>query len=387
MRLPITLFVLLPLAFAPGASPAAECHNKEALGFSRVVEIDTTVPKRYGANGNDKSPDYVVILRDHEVILSFDDGPMPATTPLILDALDQQCTKAMFFAVGRRALAYPDILKDAAARGHAIAGHTWSHAHQLGLVSRKIAVDEIENGFSAVARAVGGPITPFFRFPYLQKSDEMLAYLKARGVAEFSVDIVSDDTVWHEREASEIVSTTMERLNHEGHGIILMHDIKPGTARILPELLRRLQAGGYNVVRVMAKTPLKTDPAYDLSVGVQVAAMERRRLDAEASVAAAGEADVRPVVAKVLAAKVATPRLKVLTVKVAAARSRAVAVITPKVIVPRVITPRVAVAKSLVVKAAFRVQPAKAKPPSQAKAKAASSSFAVTFGSLINGGN
>ena len=410
MRLWIKLLALV-FGFAPSIGEAAECRNKDALGFSRVVEIDVSVPKRYGANGNNRSPDYEIILRDHEVVLTFDDGPMPATTPLILDALDAQCTKAIFFAVGRRALAEPDILKDVFARGHVVAGHSWSHGHQLGLTARRTAVDEIENGFSAVAKALGQPIAPLFRFPFLSKSEDLMAYLKARGVAEFSVDIVSDDTVWHEREAEQIVRTTMARLDHQGRGIILLHDIKAGTARILPELLRRLQAGGYNVVRIVAKTPLQTDPAYDLSVDVLVAEIDARRNGSLEVASAAVQRPSKQTPIVVASVEKAAPAVAVekpakfnhsgasrLPVKVAVTA----AVVTPKIVTPRIITPKVVVANAALAKAGLRTPPAKAKPVvvSQViraaaksnsagggvKAKSKSSSFADTFGSLINSG-
>ena len=62
-------------------------------------------------------------------MLTFDDGPWPSNTRAVLDALAQHCTKATFFPIGKHALWHPEILKEVAAAGHTIGGHTWSHAN------------------------------------------------------------------------------------------------------------------------------------------------------------------------------------------------------------------------------------------------------------------
>ena len=77
---------------APAATQA-KCDNPNALGVTRVVEIDTTGGPGFGFE-HFKAYDF---LRDHEVVLTFDDGPWPANTPAVLKALADQCTKAMFF--------------------------------------------------------------------------------------------------------------------------------------------------------------------------------------------------------------------------------------------------------------------------------------------------
>ena len=60
-------------------------------------------------------------------MLTFDDGPMPWITTSILDTLDQHCTKATFFSVGRMAIAYPETTRAIMLRGHTLGTHTWSH--------------------------------------------------------------------------------------------------------------------------------------------------------------------------------------------------------------------------------------------------------------------
>jgi peptidoglycan/xylan/chitin deacetylase (PgdA/CDA1 family) len=244
---------------AVAAQPASPCANPDALGVSRVVEVDTTGGPGFGFE-NFKQLDF---LTDKEVVLTFDDGPWPGNTPAVLKALADQCTKAVFFSIGKHASYHPEILREVLAAGHTVGTHTWSHAN---LNSKKLSEqqvkDEIEEGFSAVKLALGTAPAPFFRFPELQHNPGAVAYLGQRNVAIFSCDLDSFDF----RKTStpdKIVQTVMSKLDKLGKGIILMHDFQKHTAEALPELLRRLKAGGYKVVQMKAKAPLQTLPEYD----------------------------------------------------------------------------------------------------------------------------
>jgi peptidoglycan/xylan/chitin deacetylase (PgdA/CDA1 family) len=238
---------------------AAPCANPDALGVSRVVEVDTTGGPGFGFE-HFKQLDF---LTDKEVVLTFDDGPWPGNTPAVLKALADQCTKAVFFSIGKHASYHPEILRQVLAAGHTVGTHTWSHAN---LNSKKLneqqVKDEIEKGMSAVKLALGTAPAPFFRFPELQHNPAAVAYLGQRNVAIFSCDLDSFDF----RKTStpdKIVQTVMTQLDKLGKGIILMHDFQKHTAEALPELLRRLKAGGYKVVQMKAKAPLQTLPEYD----------------------------------------------------------------------------------------------------------------------------
>jgi peptidoglycan/xylan/chitin deacetylase (PgdA/CDA1 family) len=238
--------------------PNTACANPDALGVSRVVEIDTTGGPGFGFS-HFKQLDF---LTDKEVVLTFDDGPWPVNTPLVLKALEDECTKATFFAIGKHATYHPEILKQVAAAGQTVGAHTWSHAN---LNSRKmtdqLAKDEIEKGFSAVRLALGANPAPFFRFPELQHGPAAMAYLGTRNVAIFSCDIDSFD--FRAKDATQIINTVMTKLAKQGKGIILMHDFQRHTAEAMPLLLRRLKAGGYKVVQMKAKTQFQTLPEYD----------------------------------------------------------------------------------------------------------------------------
>jgi peptidoglycan/xylan/chitin deacetylase (PgdA/CDA1 family) len=246
-------------AIAAPATAKAPCTNPDALGISRVVEIDTTGGPGFGFE-HFKQLDF---LRDKEVVLTFDDGPWPVNTPSVLKTLANECTTGIFFIIGKHATYYPEILKQVLAAGHTVGSHTWSHAT---LTNKKLTEDqrkeEIEKGFSAVKWALGGVSpSPFFRFPALQHPPEMVTYLGTRNIAMFSCDLDSFD--FKARNAQQVIDVTFKKLDKLGKGIILMHDFHKHTAEALPALLKKLKAGGYKVVQMKAKAPVQTLPQYD----------------------------------------------------------------------------------------------------------------------------
>jgi peptidoglycan-N-acetylglucosamine deacetylase len=244
---------------AAAAAPGGACANPNAIGLARTVEIDTTGGPGFGFD-HYKAYDF---LQEKEVVLTFDDGPQVRTTKAILDALDEHCTKAIFFSLGKMALGLPEIIRDVAHRGHTIGTHTWSHQDMRKKTDQE-AKDEIEKGISGVRRAVGGPISPFFRYPYLRDSPATLAHLQSRNIAMFSTDIDSFD--FKRQTPENLVKTTMARLDKKGKGIVLMHDIQPATAKAMPLLLAALREGGYKVVHMRAKGDLKTLAEYDTMI-------------------------------------------------------------------------------------------------------------------------
>jgi peptidoglycan/xylan/chitin deacetylase (PgdA/CDA1 family) len=252
---------LLLVAGAASLTPAlAEetCPNPQtALGVSRIVEIDAkTGPLFGGFTKYEKEPRF---LGPKEVVLTFDDGPMPKHTKPILDALDKFCTKATFFYVGQMAQAYPDMVKEVMGRGHTMGTHTWSHPMNLRALSLEKAEDQIERGFAAVALAAGQPIAPFFRFPGLSDSGPLLAHLQERGIAAFTVDVVSNDS--YIGSPSRLAARTLAQVEHQNGGIILFHDIKASTAAALPTILTELKKRGFKVVHMRSKSVFEPLPA------------------------------------------------------------------------------------------------------------------------------
>lgn len=257
----------------PGASanaapvkPAPTCANPNALGLARTVEIDTTGGPAFGTE-HFKQYDF---LRDKEIVLTFDDGPWPENTPMVLRALADNCSKATFFEIGEHATWHPEISRAVAAAGMTIGSHTWSHkdlARNPYAKDIEQAKQEIEMGLSAVHMAVDAPMAPFFRFPDLQQPAELIAYLGSRNIATFSTDIDSFDFKLHKPD--DVIKSVMTKLAKNGKGMILMHDFRHATAEALPELLGQLHAAGYKLVHMVPKQPATTLAKYDDMVRAQ----------------------------------------------------------------------------------------------------------------------
>jgi peptidoglycan/xylan/chitin deacetylase (PgdA/CDA1 family) len=247
-----------PQAAKPASAP--KCENPNAMGLSRTVEIDTTGGPGFGFE-HFKNHDF---LKNGEVVLTFDDGPWPENTRMVLKALADECVKAIFFPIGKHATWHPQILKDVAAAGHSIGSHTWSHIN-LEKVPFDQAKEEVEKGLSAVQWALDGAETaPFFRFPQLKHPPEVVEYLGKRNIAMFSTDFDSFD--FKMRKPEQVVKSVMDKLAKDGKGIILMHDFQRATAEALPEILKQMKEKGYKVVFVKPKFLVKSLPEYDAMI-------------------------------------------------------------------------------------------------------------------------
>lgn len=260
MRWIIPALAGIAFAFAITDSGATQtCADPAgALGVSRIIEIDTTAGPIFGdMTRRAKEPGF---LAPKEVVLTFDDGPVPWITSPILDTLDTFCTKATFFSVGEMALAYPSAVKDVLARGHTLGTHTWSHPLNLRSLSFAKAKDQIERGFAAVALAAGQPIAPFFRFPGLSDSDALLNHMQKLGVASFTVDVVSNDS--YIGSAERLTQRVIRETEARQGGILLFHDIKPATAKALPGILKALKERGFSVVHLRAKATMGSLAGY-----------------------------------------------------------------------------------------------------------------------------
>lgn len=243
------------VARADSVKPSCSDRNG-ILGVSRVVEIDTAGGRRFG-NMQYKDIDF---LKPGEIVLTFDDGPLRGKSTAVLNALEAHCTKATFFMVGRMALVDPAMVREIDRRGHTVGTHSWSHKMQ-GSLSQASGEQEIELGVSAVSLALGKPVAPFFRFPYLSDPARMQAHLNDRDHGIFSIDVDSLD--FRTRSGSTMMNRVLSGLKQQGKGIILMHDIQRSTAAGIADLLDALAREGYKVVHLVSKRPAKTLKAYD----------------------------------------------------------------------------------------------------------------------------
>jgi peptidoglycan/xylan/chitin deacetylase (PgdA/CDA1 family) len=243
---------------APLAAPvtAPKCTNPNALGVSRTVEVDTAGGPGFGGE-HFKQHDF---LRNNEVVLTFDDGPWPTTTA-VLKALADECVRATFFPIGKHATYYPEILKAIHEAGHTIGSHTWSHKNLESIKDIAEAKAEIEKGISAVSMSAGVPMAPFFRFPALRHPPALVTYVGERNLGIFSTDMDSFD--FKMRKPEQVVAAVMAKLKKHGKGMVLMHDFQTATSQAVPDLLVQLKAGGYKIVHMRAKHPVKPLAEYD----------------------------------------------------------------------------------------------------------------------------
>ncbi len=243
-------------ALSAAPSQASGCGSPGAIGVAREQTIDTGTGPKYG---HQQFKD-INFLNDGEVVLTFDDGPLRPYTMPVLKALDAHCTKATFFMVGRMALSDPATVKEAAKRGHTIGSHTWSHM-DLRKTNTTRARGEMELGISAVSKALGQPIAPFFRFPYLSSPKSMLEYARTRKLGVFSIEVDSND--YRTKEPAAVHRAVLSQLQDAKKGIILFHDIQPSTAGALMGLLDELHARGFKVVHLVPTAPVSTLPEFD----------------------------------------------------------------------------------------------------------------------------
>jgi len=245
-----SVFVLFVCFFGGIVASAAEpCPgNPDAIGTSRILTINPSEFARIGSMQYRET----LPLNDHEVVITFDDGPIPPYSNSVLDTLASQCVKATYFLVGEMAQAHPSIVRRIYNAGHSIGTHSQNHPYAFQRLSEQNAEKQVEVGIASVDAALGdaNAISPFFRIPGLGRTDGIETYLASKSLVTWSADVVADD--WKHIGASEIVRRAMRRLAEKGRGILLLHDIHPATALALPVLLKELKEHGYHIVQVVA---------------------------------------------------------------------------------------------------------------------------------------
>ena len=243
------VFIVLLLTGSVATALAEPCPgNPDALGTSRVLTISPSEFNRIGRMQYTQT----LPLADHEVVVTFDDGPIPPYSNVILDTLASQCVKATYFLVGEMAQAYPSIVRRIYNAGHTVGTHSQNHPYAFQRLSMQGVERQVDGGIASVDAALGDPkaLSPFFRIPGLGRNSAIEDYLASKSLVTWSADVVADD--WKHIGAREIVRRAMRRLEEKGRGILLLHDIHPATALALPTLLKELKDHGYHVVQVVA---------------------------------------------------------------------------------------------------------------------------------------
>src|SRR3954452_2043028 len=171
---------------------AADCPGHPgALGTSRILVVDPRQHPRIGTMQYAET----LPLRDHEVVLTFDDGPLPRNSNQILAILASQCVKATFFTVGQMARSFPESVRKLVEAGHSVGTHSQNHPSRMDQMPIERAKEEIDEGIASVKAALGDDtkLAPFFRVPGLRRAEAVEDYLASQGVQVWSADFPADD--------------------------------------------------------------------------------------------------------------------------------------------------------------------------------------------------
>ena len=275
MRSSTILCLGLFAGLAATGALAADCPgHPDAIGTERTIVVD---PREHPRIGTMQYPE-TLPLRDHEVVLTFDDGPLPRNSDQVLQTLADNCVKATFFLIGEQARANPEGVRKLAAAGHTIGSHSQTHPLTFHKMSVEDAAKQINDGIASISSALSDPtaIAPFFRIPGLLRADGVEEYLAGRGIQIWSADFLADD--WHHISSARVYDLAMKRLEAHGKGILLLHDIQARTAAALPKILQEMKARGYKIVQVVPATLQDAGDA-DRSAGLEVQSAVRIRAD------------------------------------------------------------------------------------------------------------
>lgn len=221
----VVLMILLPLNEAAQAQKV-----EEARAPMRAVALNLKAPARKRNLEGKKL-----------VALTFDDGPLAATTPQLLDILKKKQVPATFFVVGTMAERAPEVLKREQKEGHEVGSHTTAHRSLATMSAGEIQAEKQQ--MNSIVERITGKGVSLARPPYGALSDTVRGTM-GQAMILWSVD--PED--WRDRKA-ETVRTRVREMAHDG-AVILLHDIHPTTVEAVPGIIDDLRADGYEFVTV-----------------------------------------------------------------------------------------------------------------------------------------
>lgn len=245
-RMKAPIIALFALCIVSYAAQARDC-GLDALGTSRTLKIKTGersgIGHGYPALG----------LAKGEIILTFDDGPSPKTTPAILDTLAKDCVQATFFMIGKHAEANPELARRVREAGHSIGSHSYSH-RELNYLAPEDATADIERGFEAVDKATFGSVADrphLFRFPGFKSTPGLVAFVNSHHGLVVDRNFGAND--WRGDPAQVEFERFKERLRHMQRGIVILHDVQPETVKLLPMIIAELKTRHMKIVHLVAE--------------------------------------------------------------------------------------------------------------------------------------
>lgn len=176
-----------------------------------------------------------------KIALTFDDGPHPVYTPLLLDGLKERNVPATFFVTGENVTLYPELISRMSKEGHLIGNHTYYHT-QLTARNGEAFLEEIEMTNEAI-RKVTGEDTEYIRPPYGSWNKK---YEERMNMIPVLWDI--DPLDWCSSDTACIVKRVLDTISE--HCVILMHDQYQSSITAAFEIIDQLQKQGYEFVTV-----------------------------------------------------------------------------------------------------------------------------------------
>ncbi|MBC7458522.1 MAG: polysaccharide deacetylase family protein [Bdellovibrionaceae bacterium] len=215
-------------------------------------------------------------LKDHEVIITFDDGPHAIYTDSILRTLKEAGNiKAMFFTLGKNVILNKVQITEEHQAGHVVANHSWNHfcmkdsdrcetynkKHWANVprLADSYVVAEIEQTYEAIHNAIG-LVSPFVRFPFGEENETAKSYLKDRGIFRLNWSVDSNDWQGLQKVAgqnipytnADMIKSVINAIEAQKKGVVLFHDIHRRTAESLPQFLYELHKRQYKIILLRA---------------------------------------------------------------------------------------------------------------------------------------
>lgn len=185
-----------------------------------------------------------------KVLLTFDDGPNPRTTPKVLEILRKRNIKAIFFVIGLQVKKYPKILKQIADAGHIIGNHTYDHKNLAKLTKEQIEYEV--NHTNELIESITGKKVKYLRPPYGALNKAAISFIRREGMSIMLWNIDPND--WKNRNKYKTLQNLQNQLRigkaHERGGVVLMHDIYSSTVNALGPFLDELAENNYLITSI-----------------------------------------------------------------------------------------------------------------------------------------
>lgn len=232
---------------------SSEFYSAEKADIARLTDPEENLLNESLAylGGYYSRPQLVKLLAgSRKVILTFDDGPHPRTTPHVLEILRRRNIKAIFFVLGIQAQKYPELVKQIHDEGHFVGNHSFNHKNLARLSPEKLIEDL--NRTSNIIAGITGKKPEFLRPPYGAMNRNVIRAAQSEGMSILLWTIDPKD--WQQKNESTVLRSLDRQLGISSGdlrgGAVLLHDIYPSTVRVLEPLLDRLASHEFMITSI-----------------------------------------------------------------------------------------------------------------------------------------